>query len=153
MVLLRTNLNPIQPRMLCAKVGWDWLRGSGEEDFLNFVNLFSLFLNYLPLEKGGGPSFEETRTPFTQGCFVPNWFKNWPSGSGEEDFLFRKYILWRGWNVKVYRKTDGPTDRWTTGDKKFSLCEQKNVDPQPVRNMTCNMNFSLEGSVLFFSNV
>ena len=28
-----TNLNPLHPRMLCAKFGWKWLSGSGEEDF------------------------------------------------------------------------------------------------------------------------
>ena len=27
-----TNLNPLQPRMLCAKFGWNWPSGSGEED-------------------------------------------------------------------------------------------------------------------------
>ena len=27
------NLNPLHPRMLCAKFGWNWLSGSGEEDF------------------------------------------------------------------------------------------------------------------------
>ena len=29
-----TNLNPLHPRMLCAKFGWNWLsgHGSGEED-------------------------------------------------------------------------------------------------------------------------
>ena len=26
------NLNPLHPRMLCAKFGWNWLSGSGEED-------------------------------------------------------------------------------------------------------------------------
>ena len=26
-------LNPPHPRMLCAKIGWNWLSGSGEEDF------------------------------------------------------------------------------------------------------------------------
>ena len=30
-----------------------------EEELLNFVNVFSLFRNYLPLEKGG-PSFEQS---------------------------------------------------------------------------------------------
>ena len=40
----------------CLKLAqWFWRRG-----FLNFVNVFLLFCNYLPLEKGGGPSFEET---------------------------------------------------------------------------------------------
>ena len=27
-----TNLNPLHPRMLCAKFGWNWLSGSREED-------------------------------------------------------------------------------------------------------------------------
>ena len=27
------KLNPLHPRMLCAKFGWNWLSGSGEEDF------------------------------------------------------------------------------------------------------------------------
>ena len=34
---------------------WFWRRR-----YLNFVNVFSLFRNYLPLEKDGGPSFEQT---------------------------------------------------------------------------------------------
>ena len=47
------NLSPLHPRMLCAKFGWNWSRGSWEEDFFKFVNVFSLFRKYLPLEKGG----------------------------------------------------------------------------------------------------
>ena len=27
-----TNLNPLHPRMLCAKFGWNWPSGSGEDD-------------------------------------------------------------------------------------------------------------------------
>ena len=30
---IRTNLNPLHPRMFCAKLGWNWPSGSGEEDF------------------------------------------------------------------------------------------------------------------------
>ena len=29
-----TNLNSLYPRMLWSKFGWNWLSGSGEEDFL-----------------------------------------------------------------------------------------------------------------------
>ena len=43
--------------------GWDWLSGSGEEDFLNFVNVFSLFRNYLPLEKGGALHLNKLEFP------------------------------------------------------------------------------------------
>ena len=33
--------------MLCAKFGANWLTGSGEIDFLNFITVFSLFREYL----------------------------------------------------------------------------------------------------------
>ena len=36
--------------MHCAKFGWNWLSGSGE-DFIEDVNLLSIFSNYLPLGK------------------------------------------------------------------------------------------------------
>ena len=38
--------------MLSAKIGWNWLSGS-EKEFFYFVNAFSLFYKYFPLEKGG----------------------------------------------------------------------------------------------------
>ena len=41
---------------------WFWIRG-----FLNFINVFSLFRNYFPLEKCQALHF-----PFTRGCFVPS---------------------------------------------------------------------------------
>ena len=49
---------------------------------LNFVNVFSLFRNYLPLQKGCGfCSLEETWIPFSQGCLVENgpvvWRRRW----------------------------------------------------------------------------
>ena len=31
--LIWTNLNPHHLRMLCVKFGWNWLSGSGDEDF------------------------------------------------------------------------------------------------------------------------
>ena len=40
--------------------------------FLHFVNLCSLFRNYLPMEKGGAHLFEQTWIPFTLGCIVPS---------------------------------------------------------------------------------
>ena len=43
-----TKLNPVHPMILCAKFGWIWLGGSGEEDFL----ILSMY-NYHPLDKGG----------------------------------------------------------------------------------------------------
>ena len=43
------HLNPLYPKMIRAKFGWNWPSGSGEEDFLEFVNVFLQFCNYLPL--------------------------------------------------------------------------------------------------------
>ena len=47
-----TNLNPLHPRNHRAKFGLNWPSGYGEKDFLNFVNVFLLFNNCLPKEKG-----------------------------------------------------------------------------------------------------
>ena len=47
------------------------VQGVWRRRFFNFVNVFSPFCNYLPLEKGGGPSFEQTWIPFNKGWFVP----------------------------------------------------------------------------------
>ena len=66
-----TNLNPIHPRMLCVKFGWNWLSGSGEEDFLISQCIFAISL-LSPLGEGWGPSFEQTWIHLTQGYFVPS---------------------------------------------------------------------------------
>ena len=59
--------------MLCAKIGWNWPSGSGEEDFFMLV----LFSYYLPLEKGV-VRFDQTWIPITQWCFVPSLVKIGP---------------------------------------------------------------------------
>ena len=58
-----TNLNPLHQRLLWAKFGRNWLSGSGEEEFLNFVNVYSPFRYYLPLEKGGGLHLNKLESP------------------------------------------------------------------------------------------
>ena len=70
-----TNLNPLYPRMLCAKFGWNWLSGSGEEDFFNFVNVFSLFRYYLPLEKGGALHLNKLESPLPKDALCQVWLK------------------------------------------------------------------------------
>ena len=45
---LKKNLNPLNPKMFCAKFGWNWPSGSGEE----VVNVFSQCIYYLSLTKG-----------------------------------------------------------------------------------------------------
>ena len=131
------NLNPLFPGMLCAKFGWNWLSGSGEEDFLissmyhryfviifpwkragcwrkrtfNFLNVFLLFRNYLPLEKGSFLHLNKLESPSPKDAL---WH------------VLLKLAQWfwrRRWKSL---QTDGQTDRQTdrrqsTGDQKSSL--------------------------------
>ena len=61
--------------MLCAKFGWNWPSGSGEEDFFNFVNIFSLFRNYLPLEKGGALHLNKLESPSPKNDLCQVWLE------------------------------------------------------------------------------
>ena len=45
---------------------WFWRR------FLNFVDVFSLFRNYLPLEKGGRLHMKKIEFPSSKDAFVPS---------------------------------------------------------------------------------
>ena len=79
--------SPLHKDALCqiwlTLAQWFWRRR-----ILNFVNLFSLFRYYLPLEKSGVLHLNKLESPF-QGCFVPSqvwqksaqWFK-------EEDYFY-----------------------------------------------------------------
>ena len=60
--------------------------------FSYIVNVFSLFRNYLPLEKDG-PFFKHTWIPFTQGCNVPSLIEIIPVVLGKKIFKFRQCIF------------------------------------------------------------
>ena len=72
--------------------------------FFNFVNVFSLFRNYLPLEKGRALHLKKLN-PLYPRMHCVKFGGNWPSCSGEEDE-----------NVKSLQ-TDGRTDRQTTDER------------------------------------
>ena len=74
---------------------WFWRRR-----FFSVVNVFSLFRNYLPLEKSGALHLNKLECPLPKDALCQVWLK-WPGGSGEEDE-----------NVKSLQ-TDGRTDRQT----------------------------------------
>ena len=65
-----TNLNPLQPIILCTKIGWNWTSGSGE-----YVNVKSL----QTLSIRGGPCWTLKRSPkiFWMICayFKQTWYK------------------------------------------------------------------------------
>ena len=60
------NLNSIYPRILCAKVCWNWPSSFKERIFKYFQYNFTILL-LSPLGEWCGPSFEQTWIPSTQG--------------------------------------------------------------------------------------
>ena len=56
---------------VCLKLAqWFWRRR-----FLNFVNVFSLFRNYLPLEKGGALHLNKVESPSLKDALCKVWLK------------------------------------------------------------------------------
>ena len=53
--------------------------------FLNFINVFLLFRNYLPLEKDGTLHFGANLDSLHHRMLCAKFGWNWPSGPGEED--------------------------------------------------------------------
>ena len=105
-----TNLNPLHLRMLCAKFGWNWPTGSEEEDFFNFVNVFSQFHNYLPLEKGGALYLNKLESPSPKDALCQVWLKlaqvyDDDDNDGNGQILIRKahLSLWLRWAKKMFK--------------------------------------------------
>ena len=86
--------------------------------FFNFVNVFLLFHNYLPLEEGGALHLNKFESPFIQGCVVPSVDWNWPSGSGEEDKNVKILQQRQRWKTNKFRSHNLTLD---FGAKKVNL--------------------------------
>ena len=68
------HLNP-HPRMLCAKIGWNWLSGSGEEIFSISSMYFRYFCNNLPLEMGWVLHLNKLKFPSPKDGLWQVWLK------------------------------------------------------------------------------
>ena len=84
--IIWTNLNPLYQGMLCAKFGWNWPSGSGEE------NVFSLsmhFRNFVIISswKRAGTYIWSNLNPLHPKMHCVKFGWNWPGGSGQEDFF------------------------------------------------------------------
>ena len=84
--IIWTNLNPLHQWMLCAKLGWNWPSGFGEEDFIISSMYFHYFVVISPWKRAG-PLIWTNLNPLHQRMLWAKFCWNWPSGSGEEDFL------------------------------------------------------------------
>ena len=96
-----TNLNPLHPRMLYAKFGWNWPSGSGEEDFLISSMYFRNFVIISPWKRVG-PFIWTHLNPLHPRMLCAKFGWNWPSSSGEEDE-----------NVKSLQTDRQTGDRWS----------------------------------------
>ena len=98
-----SNFNPLPPRMLCAKFGWNWQIGSGKyrQCIFAIISPWKGVLSFVWTNK--------LESFFTQRCFVPNFVEISPG-------------VWRRLKLRmVYRQTDGRSaKRRTTGDQKSS---------------------------------
>ena len=110
MVLICKNLNSLQQVWL--KLAQCILR-----IFLNFINVFSLFLYYLPLEKDGTIHLNNLN-PLYPRMFRAKFDWNWPSGSGEEDFknFVNVFLLFlyqlpskKGRSLQTFKKIESPS--------------------------------------------
>ena len=88
MVLHLNKLESPLPKDALFQFGLNWPSGSGE-----FVNVFSLFRNYLPLKRMWGPSFEQTWVLITQGYIVPSVVEVGPVFLEKKIFKFHQYIF------------------------------------------------------------
>ena len=125
---------------------WFWRRR-----FFYFVNVFSLFRNYLPFEKAG-PFIWTNLNPLHPGMLCAKFGWNWPIGSGEEDENVKSLQTDRQTDRQTDGRTDGRTDRQTTDDRwsekltwAFSSDELKTLIS--IKHVLWNVRFSYQ---LFF---
>ena len=125
-----TNLNPLHPRILWAKFGWNWPRGFGEEDFLILSMYYSLFRNYFPWKRAGSFIWTNLNPLHPRMiCAKVGW--NWPSGSGEEDENVK--------SLQTDRQTDGRTDDGQQVIRQAHLSFQLRWAKKPFNGMKmCN---------------
>ena len=96
------NMNPLHPRMLCAKFGWKWLSGSGEEDLFKISSMYFQFFVIISPWKRAGSFIWTNLNPLYPRMLCAKFGWIWFSGSGEEDFLissmyFHYFVIISPW--------------------------------------------------------
>ena len=138
MFLICENLGSLPPRMLCVKIGWNWLSASGEENFFISSMYFRYFIRISPWKRVGPfiwTNLNPLHSPKDALCQVrlllAQWFWRRFFNFVNEISLFRNYLpfiltitqalykVWlklaqwflrRRWKCEVYRRTENQTD-------------------------------------------
>ena len=89
--------------LLCAKFGWNWPSGSGDEDFKISSMYFRYLCNYVPFEKGGALHLNKLESPSPKDALCQVWLK------------LAQWFWRRIWKCEKFtdKRTDGRTDRQT----------------------------------------
>ena len=82
--IILTKWNPLYPRMIYAKFGWNLRSGSGKEDFLNTSIYFRYFVINSPWNRA--EPIWTNLNPLYPRMFCAKFGWDWPSGSWEEVF-------------------------------------------------------------------
>ena len=101
------KLKSLSTKDAMCQVGWNWLwrRWFWRRGFFNLINLFLLFRNYLPLEKGRAFHLNKPESPSPKDALCQVWLK------------LAQWFWRRRWKYEKFtdRQTDGRTtdDRWS----------------------------------------
>ena len=92
--------------MLCAKFGWHWVNGSGEEDFYISSMYFHYFVIISPWKKGRFLHLKKLESPSPKDALWQVWLK------------LTQWFMRRRWKCEKFtdRQTDGQTDGRTYND-------------------------------------
>ena len=130
MVLDLKKLESPSSKDACAKIGWYWLSGSREEDFL----ILSMYFRYLVIFspwKRVGPFIWTNLNPLHPRMLCAKFGWNWPSGSGEEDENVKSFRQCKQRRCRQQRRT---TEKfwsekltWAFGSGELKRTSQKDV--------------------------
>ena len=111
MVLHLKKLESLSYKDACARLVEIGSVVQEKRIFFNFVNVFSLFRNYLPLEKGGNLHLKKLESPSPKDALCQVWLKlvQW--------FWRRRWKCEKFIDGQTDRRTDRQTDRQKTDDR------------------------------------
>ena len=122
------NLNSLHQRMLCAKIGWNWLCPYVKEDFLKFRQCIFAISLLSPVGKVWSIIWQKNPLNLPHArMIILSW--NWPTGSREEHLIIFKFLQCISANslLSPIGKGRGPSFEQT-----WILVTQRLVDIWPV---------------------